>query len=108
MEKCPGEGYAKDLYKKALDKWGPKAQLLIAAEECAELIQAVTKYVNGRGFERDVIEEMADVDIMMEQMKEMLVYSDEQNRLHFMEEKQRKLSRLSLLLEDETGRSEVK
>jgi len=58
-----------ELYKKFLDKWGQNAQLLLCVEECSELIQAITKFVNGRGGDGNIIKEMADVDIMIEQLK---------------------------------------
>jgi len=60
-----------EIYRKALDKWGIDAQMNIAAEECAEFIKEVLKLgrvVNG-STKSDVIDEIADVIIMMDQMK---------------------------------------
>jgi len=56
------------IYKEALDAWGENLQITLAQEECAELIHALCKFKR-TGQTVDVIEEIADVLIMMEQMK---------------------------------------
>jgi NTP pyrophosphatase (non-canonical NTP hydrolase) len=63
------------LYCKVLKKFGDEAQMGMLTEECAELIQANSKLSRARagsGDEGDClenfIEEMADVQIMIEQM----------------------------------------
>ena len=60
----------KDLLKKAVKIWGEDAQLFIAAEELAELIQAISKWKRYHGEEQKqwVIEEMADVLLMIMQL----------------------------------------
>ena len=61
---------------KIADHYGESSQLSILQEECAELIQAVSKY--RRKSEPDVFdkmpieEEIADVEIMVEQIKYLL------------------------------------
>jgi len=58
------------LYKEAVDKFGKKHQLLVAVEEMAEAIAKISQFVNrGRDVEEEMIEELADVSIMVEQMK---------------------------------------
>lgn len=60
-----------NIYKKAFDMWGLKSQLVKLAEECSELSAGVCKYVikdNDKVF-ANVIEEIADVEIMIEQVK---------------------------------------
>ena len=42
----------------------------MAQEECAELIQAISKYLR-YGIERSIIEEAIDVEIMLRQLKIM-------------------------------------
>jgi hypothetical protein len=42
----------------------------MAQEECAELIQAISKYLR-YGTERSIIEESIDVEIMLQQLKIM-------------------------------------
>ena len=55
------------IFKKALQKWGFKAQSIILMEECAELIKAVSK-MNRTDNPDFMYEEIADVQIMIEQM----------------------------------------
>lgn len=43
--------------------------MIVAMEECSELIQAISKYLRGR--ETNLEEEIADVEIMLEQLKIM-------------------------------------
>lgn len=57
-----------ELYQKALDKWGIDLQLIMMIEECAELIQAITSLKRGGDVE-ELIEEIADVKIMLGQME---------------------------------------
>ena len=62
------------LYAKAIKQFGEEAQLRQATEECAELIQAITKVQRyGSRVRRidNLIEELADVQIMMEQVMQM-------------------------------------
>lgn len=73
---------AKDI-QKIIDKCGRKAQFMIAMEECAELIQAISKCVRTESFpaveEREhLIEEMADVMFCMEQLQVMCSITDEE------------------------------
>ena len=56
------------LYRQALEKWGT-AQIIIAFEEMAELQKELSKYLRGRENTTEIAEEIADVEIMLEQMK---------------------------------------
>lgn len=60
-----------DIYKAALDKWGVDLQITMMVEECAELIKAVTKFKRNPNESAgiDVLHELADVQIMVEQMR---------------------------------------
>lgn len=51
----------------AIKTFGYTAQEEIAIEECSELIQAITHKHRGR--EHNLAEEIADVEIMLEQLK---------------------------------------
>jgi len=53
----------------ALEMWGIEAQLRMLQEECGELVAAVNRFMRGRGDPHDVIEEIADVGLMIEEMK---------------------------------------
>ena len=63
---------------KAIAKYG-NGQLDIAQEKCAELIQAISKWKRYGSINAkiNVIEEVADVTIMLEQLKIMFNISDE-------------------------------
>jgi NTP pyrophosphatase (non-canonical NTP hydrolase) len=56
-----------DVYQGAIDLWGVDAQIGMMIEECAELIHALQKAQRGRA--SNVTEELADVEIMCEQMR---------------------------------------
>lgn len=54
--------------KKIAEFYGKESQLDILQEECAELVQAISKYRRGGSFKL-TLEEIADVEIMIEQIK---------------------------------------
>lgn len=84
-----------EIYKKALDRWGPQLQKVVAIEEFAELIKEISHDIrwNGGNVER-IVEEMADAEIMLEQLK--AVFNVE---LQISKEKEKKLFRLQAILE---------
>lgn len=58
-----------EIYEKLLDKYGDK-QLIVAIEELSELQKEICKYLRNRQIEKkNIIEEIADVEIMLEQIK---------------------------------------
>lgn len=61
-----------ELYKKVVNSLGNKSQLGMAIEECAELIVAIRHYSRGRATIKDVAQEVADVEIMCGQLREMI------------------------------------
>lgn len=63
--------------KQIVAHYGDIPQRHILIEECAELIQAVIKCERGSdGADENFIEELADVTIMIEQMKQSLCLYD--------------------------------
>ena len=63
-----------EILKKALKKYGRKSQMMICAEECSELIQAITKRIRYYKCEtintrENLVEEIADVIICIEYLK---------------------------------------
>ncbi len=87
------------ILEKAIDKYGKDNQLNMVQEECAELIQAISKYkraiasknVNAtRSSRENIVEELADVMIMQEQLKIMLNITE----FELMEYRIKKLTRL--------------
>ena len=58
-----------DLLKKAVDKWGEGPQILMAIEETSELTTELCHYLRDRGNLDKISEEMADVELMLDQLK---------------------------------------
>ncbi|WJY16788.1 hypothetical protein PCO82_09250 [Pectobacteriaceae bacterium CE90] len=57
------------LYRMALKQFGPDSQALKLIKEAAELSASASRNLNGLDNEVDLTEEMADVEIMIEQFK---------------------------------------
>ena len=81
-----------DIYDRAIEHYGDKKQLLQACEECAELIQAISKATRytGESYVDGVCEEIADVLIMCEQVRRIFGIST----VDIEKERERKLARL--------------
>ena len=77
------------IYQKAIDTYGLESQLGLLQEECAELIQSVSKYRRGRN--HNISEEIADVTIMTEQIVHSMDLKPEVERI-----KAEKLERLKV------------
>lgn len=56
------------IYRQALEKWG-YLQKVVAIEEMSELQKELSKNLRGKDNRLDIAEEVADVEIMLEQMK---------------------------------------
>ena len=57
--------------KRALETWGEQPQMLMVVEEMSELMKEILKNINRKKNNIDeIIEETADVEIMLEQLKE--------------------------------------
>lgn len=60
----------KDLYQRALKTWGKEPQMMQVIEEMSELIKEIIKNINRNKNNIDeLIEETADVEIMLGQLK---------------------------------------
>lgn len=67
------EIWKQELYERTIKTWGEKSQFEMAQEEATELALAVRKFIrkgNDKTFQ-DLAGEIADVEIMIEQMKLM-------------------------------------
>lgn len=62
----------KSIYQTAWQKWGEEAQVMMAVEEMSELTKEICKIYRGKGNIDNLAEEIADVTIMMEQLR--LIY----------------------------------
>ena len=65
----------KNIYEKAINFYGKIAQIIVSIEEFGELIQALTKHLRGFDNAENIAEEIADVEIMLEQLK--IIYNNE-------------------------------
>lgn len=59
------------LYRATIKKWGEEAQYDQAVEECAELITALKHFKRGKNDKQAVINELADVTLMLGQLSWM-------------------------------------
>lgn len=93
----------KRLYIKAIRKWHTTSQIHMAIEECGELIVVLTKHFRNNGSSNmdDILEEMADVEIMLEQLKIIFNYTYSNGAVDkFNDIKRRKLERLEKRLNE--------
>lgn len=58
-----------DLYQLAIDRWGVDAQLTVVIEELSELAKEICKLKRGFDNLEGLAEEIADVEIMCEQLR---------------------------------------
>ena len=59
----------KKIIKEMISKYG-SMQLIIAIEEMSELIKEISKDLRGKGKREHIIEEMADVQLILDELKE--------------------------------------
>lgn len=59
----------RNIFKEAIETFGPVTQLVVAIEELSELQKELCKYLRGKGDVSKIAEEVADVEIMMTQCK---------------------------------------
>lgn len=89
-----------ELYKRAIEKWGERAQMEMAQEEATELATAIRKQYRKNTDEtfKNLVDEVADVEIMIEQIEFMhdhLYFRD-----HVENRKKFKLNRLQERLDN--------
>lgn len=68
MNNIPYEQRA-EAYRSAIDTYGPTLQRYVAVEEMAELTKELCKAARGADNRDALVEEIADVTIMMEQLR---------------------------------------
>lgn len=84
----------REVLLEAIDRFGPVLQMIVAMEEMAELQKEISKAIRLKLNLRNLAEEIADVEIMLAQLK--LIYSCEDK---VDEWKRSKLDRLKKRLE---------
>lgn len=60
----------REVYRTAINKWGIEAQVMMVLEEMSELQKELCKHSRGKDNRNEIAEEIADVEITLEQMKE--------------------------------------
>lgn len=60
----------------AIGKWGSRLQLIVAVEEMSELTKEICKFNRGKADISAIAEEIADVSIMLEQLKIIFGFAD--------------------------------
>lgn len=66
----------KELYALVWAQFGAYKQIVVAMEECAELTKELSKVLRDKGNLMNVAEEIADVEIMIEQIKQHFACGD--------------------------------
>ncbi len=56
------------VYRETINKWGEEAQYDQMIEECAELIVAIKHFKRGKTNQQTVIDELADITLMLGQL----------------------------------------
>ena len=67
----------RNIISNSIQHYGRNNQSTVCMEECAELIQAISKAKRGKIDRDNMIEEIADVLICIEMLKQMYMISDE-------------------------------
>lgn len=86
------------LYAKCIALWGYEAQLDMVIEECSELIQAISHLRRKRVGIREVASEIADVELMISQMRHIFKNQDISKLIE--EEKEKKIQRIKERLDE--------
>lgn len=92
----------KKLYKEAIKTFGESAQAVVAMEECSELIKEISKALRRKINIEHIAEEIADVEIMVEQLK--IMFNIEDLVEHFIRMKN---GRLEALISQKRGENVV-
>lgn len=78
-----------EVLQRALDTYGYDLQIMMVFEEMSELQKELCKYLRGKYSPKNIAEEIADVEIMLEQMKMLFCCTDDVRN-----ERRRKVERL--------------
>lgn len=86
-----------EVLQRALDTYGSSMQIVVMMEEMSELQKELCKNLRGRGSIEHIAEEIADVEIMLEQMKMLFLCADDVRDV-----RRRKVERLKERLDNGT------
>jgi NTP pyrophosphatase (non-canonical NTP hydrolase) len=79
-----------EIYKEAIATYGVESQRKMAIEEMSELTNALMKFDRGRNTVEDIVEEIADVIIMMNQLSIIYGQKAVQQQIDFKTQRLRK------------------
>lgn len=83
-----------NVVKKSIEHYGADLQTVVCMEECAELIQAISKMKRGKDNRNNLIEEIADVMICMEILKQVYGISDNEIQNYVCQKQNRSIERM--------------
>ena len=80
--------------KKSIEHYGADLQTVVCMEESAELIQAISKMKRGKDNRNNLIEEVADVMICIEILKQVYGISDNEIQNYVCQKQNRSIERM--------------
>ena len=92
--------------KKSIEHYGKDVQSTISMEECAELIQAISKQKRGKSDKNHLTEEMADVIICIEMLKQIYNITDDAIYSWIINKQERTIKRIKKDLQSTETNSE--
>lgn len=88
-----------EIYQEAIKTFGERSQIIKAIEELNELSTALARSLNNIGDSENIAEELADVDVMCEQL--CMIFK---NRVDVLKVKQAKVTRLRRKIAEEKAK----
>ena len=92
--------------KKSIEHYGKDVQSTVCMEECAELIQAISKEKRGKSDKDHLAEEMADVIICIEMLKQIYNITDDEIYSWVITKQERTIKRIKKDLQSTETNSE--
>ena len=83
-----------NVVKKSIEHYGSDLQTVVCMEESAELIQAISKMKRGKDNRNNLIEEVADVMICIEILKQVYGISDNEIQNYVCQKQNRSIERM--------------
>ena len=83
-----------NVVKKSIEHYGADLQTVVCMEECEELIQAISKMKRGKDNRDNLIEEVADVMICIEILKQVYGISENDIQNYVCQKQNRSIERM--------------
>ena len=83
-----------NVVQNSIKHYGADLQTVVCMEECAELIQAISKMKRGKDNRNNLIEEVADVMICIEILKQVYGISDNEIQNYVCQKQNRSIERM--------------